>query len=74
MAVARWVGRAIGLDVHRDFCVIALCEGGVVRSAGRVPSTPDGVSSVVEPGAVGPGGVGGDGRLLGGRADARVAC
>jgi hypothetical protein len=36
----RWVGHAIGLDVHRDFCVVAICEDGVVRSAGRVPSTP----------------------------------
>ncbi len=27
----RWVGRAIGLDVHRDFCVVAICEDGVVR-------------------------------------------
>jgi hypothetical protein len=48
MAIARWVGRAIGLDVHRDFCVIAICEDGVVRSAGRVPSTPDGISSLGE--------------------------
>jgi transposase len=43
MALARWVGRAIGLDVHRDFCVVAICEDGKVRSAGRVPSTPDGL-------------------------------
>jgi transposase len=39
--MARWVGRAIGLDVHRDFCVVAICEDGKVRSAGRVPSTPE---------------------------------
>jgi transposase len=43
MALSRWVGRAIGLDVHRDFCVVAICEGGRVRSAGRVPSTPEGL-------------------------------
>ena len=43
MALARWVGRAIGLDVHRDFCVVAICEDGQVRSAGRVPSTPEGI-------------------------------
>src|SRR5215217_1062807 len=43
MAFARWVGRAIGLDVHRDFCVVAICEDGEVRSAGRVPSTPEGL-------------------------------
>ncbi len=43
MALVRWVGRAIGLDVHRDFCVVAICDEGVVRSAGRVPSTPEGL-------------------------------
>ena len=43
MALERWVGRAIGLDVHRDFCVVAICEDGRVRSAGRVPSTPEGL-------------------------------
>jgi transposase len=48
MAVARWVGRAIGLDVHRDFCVVAVCEDGVTRSAGRVPSTPDGIRTLAE--------------------------
>jgi transposase len=32
----RWTGRAIGLDLHRDFCEVAVCEDGVVRSAGRV--------------------------------------
>jgi transposase len=36
-----WVGRAVGLDLHRDFCEVAICEDGVVRSAGRVKSTPD---------------------------------
>ena len=44
MALARWVGRAIGLDVHRDFCVVAICEDGQVRSAGRMPSTPEGIA------------------------------
>ena len=48
MAVARWVGRAIGLDVHRDFCEVAICEDGEVRSAGRVPSTPDGIGTLAE--------------------------
>src|SRR6266536_17857 len=28
--------RAFGLDVHRDFCEVAIAEGGEVRSAGRV--------------------------------------
>jgi hypothetical protein len=32
--------RAIGIDVHRDFCEVAVSEGGRLRSAGRVPSTP----------------------------------
>jgi transposase len=44
----RWVGRAIGLDVHRDFCVVAICEDGQVRSVGRVPSTPDGLATLAE--------------------------
>ena len=34
MPLPRWAGRAIGLDVHRDFCVVAICEDGKVRSAG----------------------------------------
>ena len=48
MALMRWVGRAIGLDVHRDFCVVAICEDGKVRSAGRVPSTPEGLRLLAE--------------------------
>jgi transposase len=44
----RWTGRAIGLDVHRDFSVIAICEDGIVRSAGRVPSTPEGIATLAE--------------------------
>lgn len=48
MALIRWVGRAIGLDVHRDFCVVAICEDGKVRSAGRVPSTPEGLGLLAE--------------------------
>jgi transposase len=35
--------RFIGLDVHLDFCEIAICESGRVRSAGRVASSPEGV-------------------------------
>jgi transposase len=46
--LTRWAGRAIGLDVHRDFSVIAICEGGRVRSAGRVPSTPEGIGTLAE--------------------------
>src|SRR5450759_3204258 len=48
LALTRWVGRAIGLDVHRDFCVVAICEDGKVRSAGRVPSTPEGLGLLAE--------------------------
>ena len=46
MRVSGWAGRAIGLDVHRDFCVVAICEDGVVRSAGRVASTPEGIGTL----------------------------
>ena len=48
MPLTRWVGRGIGLDVHRDFSVIAICEDGKVRSAGRVPSTPEGIGALAE--------------------------
>jgi transposase len=48
MALVRWVGRAVGVDVHRDFCVIAICEDGKVRSGGRVPSTPEGLATLRE--------------------------
>jgi hypothetical protein len=33
--------RAVALDVHRDFCEVAICENGRVRSAGRVPTSPE---------------------------------
>jgi transposase len=33
--------RAIGLDVHRDFCEIAIAEAGRVRSAGRIATRPE---------------------------------
>src|ERR687893_1850516 len=48
MALRRWVGRAIGLDVHRDFCVVAICEDGQVRSGARVPSTPEGLTLLAQ--------------------------
>jgi transposase len=35
--------RFIGLDVHLEFCEIAICEQGKVRSAGRVASSPEGL-------------------------------
>src|SRR5919108_1338811 len=48
MAVRRWTGRAIGLDVHRDLCVVAIYEGGRVRSGARVPSTPEALTLLAE--------------------------
>ena len=33
--------RFIGLDVHRDWCDVAIYENGSVRSCGRVPTAPD---------------------------------
>lgn len=33
--------RAIGLDVHRDFCEVAIVEAGELRSAGRIETTPE---------------------------------
>lgn len=33
--------RTIGLDIHRDFCEVAIIEDGVVRSAPRVATTPE---------------------------------
>ena len=28
--------RSIGLDIHRDFCEVAIAEAGEIRSAGRI--------------------------------------
>lgn len=33
--------RCIGLDVHREFAEVAIWEDGIVRSAGRIATTPD---------------------------------
>ncbi len=33
--------RAIGLDVHRGFCEVAIVEHGEVRSAGRIDTSPE---------------------------------
>jgi len=30
--------RGFGLDVHRDFCEVAIAENGKIRSAGRIPT------------------------------------
>ena len=35
--------RFIGLDVHLDFCEVAICEAGRVRSGGRVSTSPHGL-------------------------------
>jgi transposase len=35
------VGRCIGLDVHRDFAQVAICQKGGVRDAGRVATSPE---------------------------------
>ena len=34
------VFRAIGMDVHRDFCEVAIAQAGTVGSAGRIATTP----------------------------------
>lgn len=33
--------RCIGIDIHRDFCEVAIAEEGHVRSAGRFSTQPD---------------------------------
>ena len=33
--------RDIALDIHIDFCEVAIAEGGEVRSAGRIATTPE---------------------------------
>ena len=33
--------RAIGLDVHLEFCEVAIWEEGEVRSAGRIETKPE---------------------------------
>ena len=40
--------RFVGLDVHRDFCEIAICEDGRVRSGGRVPTSPEGLQVLAD--------------------------
>jgi len=35
------MGRSIGLDVHRDFCEVAIADGGRACSAGRIASTAE---------------------------------
>jgi transposase len=35
------VSRAIGMDVHRDFCEVAIAEAGQLRSTGQIETTPE---------------------------------
>jgi transposase len=35
--------RAIGLDVHLEFCEVAIAEQGEVRSAGRIETKPEAI-------------------------------
>jgi hypothetical protein len=41
-------GRSIGLDVHRDFCEVAICDGGKVRRAARVVAQPEPLKQFAE--------------------------
>jgi transposase len=43
--VHRWLGRAIGLDLHREFCEIAICESGQTYGGGRVATTAEGIEA-----------------------------
>ena len=38
--------RAVALDVHRDFCEVAIVAEGRVRSAGRIQARPEGAGAV----------------------------
>jgi hypothetical protein len=40
--------RCIGLDVHRDFCEVAVWEAGEVSSAGRVEARPEALAAFAE--------------------------
>src|SRR4051812_50123360 len=67
VVVGRSVGRAIGLDVHRDFCEVAICEAGRGGSGGGGAAEPGGGGLVAAgPGGGGWGGVGGGGGARGG--------
>jgi transposase len=51
LQVYRWVGRAIGLDLHRDFCEIAICRGGcgsLGRQAGITPQALEAFAASLE--------------------------
>lgn len=40
--------RFIGLDVHRDFCEVAICEEGRVRSGPRIATSPEPLARFAE--------------------------
>jgi hypothetical protein len=40
--------RDIGLDVHLDFCEVAICQEGTVRSAGRIQTKPEQIELFAE--------------------------
>jgi transposase len=35
------LGRAVALDVHLQFCEVAIVEAGALRAAGRIETTPE---------------------------------
>src|SRR5680860_1778939 len=41
----RWGVIHIGLDVHRDYCEVAIAEEGQVRSGGRIATRPEVLAS-----------------------------
>jgi transposase len=44
--VHRWLGRAVGLDLHREFCEVAICESGRTYGGGRVKMTDEGIETL----------------------------
>ena len=42
------MARRIGLDVHREFAQVAVWEDGVVRQAGQIATTPDGLRAFAD--------------------------
>src|SRR3954462_13933442 len=67
--------RSIGIDVDRDFCEVAIAEGGSVRTAGRVATEPQALALLAR--WLGPDdevAIQGDGQRGGDRADHRAAC
>jgi hypothetical protein len=38
----------MGLDIHQDFCAVAVCENGRLRFAGKVETTLEQLAALVE--------------------------